>query len=161
MVYTHLMFTGICCSAVDESNALAVVLTDRDDGGVDVYDIYDQPDTERLRSLFSPPPHRRYAGMATMINWSPDDGPSSPSWCLVTNGRAERARMAVRRIDEDVKWTLIDFAFAPWFAASTAGAIRAWLDGDFSAIIREGKDPRLLGQVRDMVVPPVHEDGMI
>lgn len=166
MTYTLLMFTGACCSAVDETNAAAVVLTEYLEAiasparSVTCYDIYEQPDATRIQHMFAG--RQRYAGLATRVAWSPtEDGASSPSWCLVTVGARSGTRLAVRRIDEDVRWTLLDFAYAPRFAASTAEAMRKWLNHDFSAPIRYGGDPRLFEQVRKMNASPTGEGGTI
>lgn len=162
MIYTLLMFLGTCCSAIDETNAAAMVLADDVEGvrpSVDCYDIYDEPNIERIQRMFIG--RHSFAGLATRVAWSPRANiPTSPSWCLVAVERNGASRLAVRR-DTDKTWTQISMSDAPWFAASAAAAMRAWLDGDFSAPLRYGGDPRLLGAVRNMIAPPVHEDGRI
>lgn len=162
MIYTLLMFLGTCCSAIDETNAAAVVFADEVEGvrpAVDCYDVYDEPQIERVQRLFVG--RHNFAGLATRVAWSPRPNiATSPAWCLVVVERNGNTRLAVRR-DTDEKWSEIDMGDAPWFAASSAGAMRGWLDGDFSSPLRYGGDPRLLGAVRSMVVPPVREDGRI
>lgn len=158
-------FAGGCLEAAEtaQETTQAMLLTDAPGGAVSVCELpMGAPEKEVTRignRLF---PGQTYAGLATRVNWSPDDGPSSPAWCVTAvSAFGGPAVVAVRR-DEDVGIWNIPVADAPWFALSTAASLRGALAGKplVPKLIPKG-DRRLLNRPEEEPRSPVDEDGLL
>ena len=142
----------------------ALLLTDDDEPDLLVMTIGrgDTPEPTAVDAFFAGQHH--YAGMATMVSWSPDDQtPFGPSWMLVAVQRERTAAFLVGRIDQR-QWYQLMPEGAPWFAASTAGSLRKVLDGEPMAPFKKAAegDPRLFGIVAaGDPAPPEDEHGRI
>lgn len=104
---------------------------------------------------------RRFGAMATRCYWSPDDGPSSEAWALLCLEITQPAQLFIRRLEEDERWWALKMNDAPWFLASSAGALRSLLEHGEWTEVKEAHDARLFGKVRDGDIPPVDEKGRI
>lgn len=140
----------------------ALIFTDDDAEGLLAFSVqHDQAEPvvmEMVRSMFVG--HHGYAGMATPTSWSPDDvTPFFDCWVLVAVSAAGGPAMfVVLETNGPGAWRL-DPIDTPWMYLSTAGAMRGWLQGEFTEIKR-GTDPRLWNKVGEEP-PPVDEKGHI
>lgn len=76
-------------------------------------------------------PRRRMMAQVGVTGWSPaDDVPVTAAWALVAVGRGGvPGCLLVRRVVEDQRWTRIPPERWPWFALSSAAALRACVEG--------------------------------
>lgn len=140
-----------CLKAPAELRAI-VFSTDEEPGVLALPVIDKPPDTDGFFTGSD------YAGMATVTRWSPDDvTPFEDAWLLVCVRRNEPAWILVG--NEHFGWSRTDLLNAPWIALSTAGSLRAALEGK-PMVWKEGSDERLFNTV-DEEPPPVDAQGLI
>ncbi len=167
---TFMEFMGQCASACDEAmDEQAILMIDHpnDPELVGCLAISDEWPAEKIKEMVGPlPGAHRYIAMATKIGWAPDQvQKTAETWCLIVVGRDQPAELGMRRIVEDDEWHHVNFVLnAPWFATSTAAAIRKILDGDFSAPFKRAgaeADPRLFEPMTRSNPPRTDKQGRI
>ena len=152
------------CFDADEDQVEALMMTDDDQEGLACLGVEtgEEPNTHHVDQFFAG--HHDYAAMASLVGWSPaDEVDCAPSWMLVAVRRGEPPAFLVGRIPER-QWYRVDPFDAPWFAVSTAGSMRAVLDGQPPGPIKKARhgDPRLFGRPgQGDEAPPVDEHGRI
>lgn len=158
-------FCGYCAhitEGVDEAVAAMAMAEDPD--GVIVASIKTGDSAEALGEAFEQllVGGRRFMAMATRVNWSPDEGPTTLSWLVVAVSAEETAQFFVKQNDGD-KWWRLGPMQAPWFALSTAGSLRKKLQGDPAPLTIRGdvQDPRLFSLPSDGTPPPLYPDGKL
>ena len=119
----------------------------------------DPATTAHIDRLFAP--RRRLAAIVSATGWAPHvDAPVSLAWVVVAVGiGGVPACVAVRRVLEDEQWTLIEPHEIPWFAASSAGALRAQLETGKPLRWKETRSPELHQRPDELPTPPVDEKG--
>lgn len=151
-------FAGYCTSAVREAHEQGrdfamMIFTDDNNPGVLCTGFEPDTPTElmetKIAELFRATQPHRFAGSATHTGWAPDanapDDELRDCWLLVlANGQPPSADnpafFAVWDYTVTGQWTLIEPEAAPWFALSIAGVCRNWVNGDFTAPIRDAND---------------------
>lgn len=157
-------FAGDCLEAAEtaQDTTEAMFMTDAPDGAISVCELpMGAPQKEVTRvgnDLF---PGRKYAALVSRVNWSPDDGPSSPGWCVTAvSATVGPAVVAVHRHQDAGVWN-IPVDEAPWFALATAASLRGALKGrSLVPKLVPKDDRRLLNRPGEGPLPPVDERGL-
>lgn len=140
-----------------------VLMTDDDDSpGVATMPVASSmPDPAAVDQFFAG--HHDYAGMATLVSWSPDERPFGPTWLFVAVRRDQTAAFVLGRVDLQQWWQLMPEQM-PWFALSTAGSLRGVLDGEPMPPVKVASDgdPTLFGiAASGAPAPPMDDRGRI
>jgi hypothetical protein len=104
---------------------------------------------------------RRVVAMVAAAGWSPaEDVPVAVAWVLIAVGRGGApAFVIVRRAIEDESWTRIATEHLPWFALSTAGALRAAVEHGTPLRLKEAGATELYRRPDECPSPPLDERG--
>lgn len=139
-----------------------LVAVDDGDASILVFQATDGMDpatTAQLDGLFAT--RRRLAAVVTHTGWAPtDDVDTSLAWLIVAVGVGGLpACAAVRRVAEDTAWFRVPPAGLPWFAAATAGALRATLEDGRPFRVKTDPAPQLYRRPDECPRPPLDERG--
>lgn len=106
---------------------------------------------------------RRLVATASLAAWSPTPhGPSSPAWLLVAVGAGGLpAFAAVRRISEDRRWTALGTQDLPWFALSTASALRGAVESGAALRLKQASSEELYRRPDEEPHPPLDDRGQL
>lgn len=98
-----------------------------------------------IRELFIETGPHNFGAMATHTGWAPDAvSPIKDVWIVQVVERGMEATFLLWDRERDGRWYRVGPDEVPWHALSTAATIRKWLDGDFSAPVRDASsDPGL------------------
>ena len=87
---------------------------------------------------------------------------TSLAWVLLAVGRGGGPPLvAVRRVVEDAQWMQALPDAVPWFALSTAAALRAALEDGTPLRLKQAHDPELYRRPDEAPNPPVNDRGQL
>lgn len=105
---------------------------------------------------------KQAAAVVTRVQWAPDDdSPTTDARLLVAVTPELDAVFAVKRDVEDDSWWNVGPQGAPWFALSTAGALREMLRTGKPLEVKTAFDARLFKRPDEVPTPPVDEQGRL
>lgn len=106
--------------------------------------------------------HRGMAAFGTRVFAARGAAEPADTWMLTAVSRGLPARILIRRIGLDNRWSLLEPGECPWFAISTAAAMRAALtDGAMPISWRTAETASLYATPDDGIVPPADDLGRI
>ena len=144
---------------LDENRSAArVVAADRPDGSLDAA-VLDGVGADAVAAIDQVTSgRRRILGLASRVAWArrrQED--SSPAWLLVVVAVGRPVLAAVRR-DGEAGWWRLGQEQLPWFALSTAAALRGAVERGEPLRLKVGSGPEIF-QRPDEGEPPVDEQG--
>lgn len=142
----------------ENASASLVVAADRADGGLDAA-VLEGAGADAVAAIDQVTSgRRRILGMASRVAWARRrHEASSPAWLLVVVAVGQPVLAAVRR-DGEAGWWRLGQEQLPWFALSTAAALRGAVERGDPLRLKVGSDPGIF-QRPDEGEPPVDEQG--
>lgn len=161
-------FAVLCRTACEQapSTVMGLAMTDDDQPGILCLSI-EFGDSHavamaKIRNLMAGT--HRWAAMASRVNWTkePEPAPTRPCWALLCVQEDLPALAACGGGDYGQEWCRIAPGHLPWFMASSAGACRGWLRGEFTALKQVPiDDARLFASPGEGMPPPADENGWL
>lgn len=157
-------FLGGCCEAVETAQRKSLLMGMAPDGEdvlaceartVAVLDKAQEAISNLLRGA-------KFGAIATRASWSPDAGPTMPSWVLIAHMKSQTSPATFLIKQQGLeRWWQMEPHEMPWFTLAIAGSLRAKLLTDEEFIWKTVQNADLIKTPKQAPHPQLDENGLL